>query len=228
MTAALKPVIAAAERCPSYYSATLNSETDYPTVQGTVQVDVAIIGGGMSGLAACAALRFMGVPAEIFDQSPEGFEGPWATTARMETLRSPKQLTGPALGKPALTFRAWFESQFGLEAWEALDKIPRLQWMDYLRWYRRVTRADVRNEHAVTAVRPRADALVENFRAGYLERIGLGPDVLHAENPRLIIGRISGYGQDGPYRDKPAFGAIGEAMEIRPAFTSASCSPTIW
>lgn len=57
-----------------------------------------------------------------------------------------------------------------------------------------------------------ADALVENFRPGYLERIGLGPEVLQAENPRLVIARVSGYGQDGPYRDKPAFGAIGEAM----------------
>ncbi|MCA3275149.1 MAG: CoA transferase [Roseomonas sp.] len=58
----------------------------------------------------------------------------------------------------------------------------------------------------------RADGLIENFRAGYLERVGLGPHVLHQENPRLVIGRISGYGQDGPYKDKPAFGAIGEAM----------------
>ncbi|WP_240048200.1 CaiB/BaiF CoA transferase family protein [Crenalkalicoccus roseus] len=58
----------------------------------------------------------------------------------------------------------------------------------------------------------RADALVENFRPGYLERIGLGPAVLQEANPRLVIARISGYGQDGPYRDKPAFGAIGEAM----------------
>ena len=58
----------------------------------------------------------------------------------------------------------------------------------------------------------RADALVENFRPGYLERIGLGPEVLHALHPRLIIARVSGFGQDGPYRDKPAFGAIGEAM----------------
>ncbi len=58
----------------------------------------------------------------------------------------------------------------------------------------------------------RADALVENFRPGYLERIGLGPAALHDANPRLIIARVSGYGQDGPYRDKPAFGAIGEAM----------------
>ena len=39
---------------------------------------------------------------------------------------------------PALTFRAWFESQFGLAAWQAMDKIPRLQWADYLRWYRQV------------------------------------------------------------------------------------------
>ena len=47
----------------------------------------------------------------------------------------------------------------------------------------------------------RADVLVENLRAGQLERLGLGPDVLHAANPRLVIARISGYGQDGPYRD---------------------------
>ena len=58
----------------------------------------------------------------------------------------------------------------------------------------------------------RADALVENFRPGYLERIGLGPATLQAANPRLVIARVSGYGQDGPYRDKPAFGSIGEAM----------------
>src|SRR6201999_4013752 len=58
----------------------------------------------------------------------------------------------------------------------------------------------------------RADVLVENMRAGQLERLKIGPDVLHAANPRLVIARVSGYGQDGPYRDKPAFGAIGEAM----------------
>ena len=58
----------------------------------------------------------------------------------------------------------------------------------------------------------RADVLVENLRAGQLEKLGLAPDVLHGVNPRLVIARISGYGQDGPYRDKPAFGAIGEAM----------------
>jgi crotonobetainyl-CoA:carnitine CoA-transferase CaiB-like acyl-CoA transferase len=58
----------------------------------------------------------------------------------------------------------------------------------------------------------RADVVVENFRPGYIERIGLGPADIHARNPRTVIARISGYGQDGPYRDRPSFGAIGEAM----------------
>lgn len=79
----------------------------------------------------------------------------------METLRSPKQLTGPALGIPSLTFQAWFEAQFGETAWTQLDKIPRLQWMDYLRWYRRVLALPAHNDHSVRAVSPRADGVVE-------------------------------------------------------------------
>ncbi|MDW5444096.1 NAD(P)/FAD-dependent oxidoreductase [Polaromonas sp. SM01] len=130
-------------------------------VDGAEVLDTAIVGGGMAGLALAASLTHLGVQTRIFDRAPEGFEGPWATTARMETLRSPKELTGPALGFGALTFRAWFEAQFGLTAWEALDKIPRLQWMDYLRWYRRVLALDLRNQQRVLAVIPRADGLVQ-------------------------------------------------------------------
>ncbi len=57
-----------------------------------------------------------------------------------------------------------------------------------------------------------ADVLVENFKPGTLEKWGLGPDVLRAENPRLIIARMSGYGQTGPYSDRAGFGGVGEAM----------------
>jgi len=57
-----------------------------------------------------------------------------------------------------------------------------------------------------------ADVLIENFRPGTLEGWGLGWDALHALNPGLVMLRISGYGQTGPYRDLPGFGAIGEAM----------------
>ncbi|AHV92904.1 FAD-dependent oxidoreductase [Bordetella holmesii] len=129
--------------------------------EGHTLFEVVIIGAGMAGMAACAALKQHGVRAVCLDRSPQGCEGPWATTARMQTLRSPKQLTGPALGLPALTFRAWFEAQYGATAWQALDKIPRLQWMDYLRWYRRVLELDIRNDHRVAAVLPRPDGVVE-------------------------------------------------------------------
>ncbi|WP_460150138.1 CaiB/BaiF CoA transferase family protein [Pseudomonas sp. S3_A03] len=57
-----------------------------------------------------------------------------------------------------------------------------------------------------------ADVLIENLRPGGLEKLGLGWDVLHSLNPKLTLVRISGYGQTGPYRDRPGFGAIGEAM----------------
>jgi len=57
-----------------------------------------------------------------------------------------------------------------------------------------------------------ADVLIENFKPGTLEKWGLGPDALHAINPGLIIARMSGYGQSGPYSGRAGFGGIGEAM----------------
>ena len=57
-----------------------------------------------------------------------------------------------------------------------------------------------------------ADVVIENFRPGAMEGWGLGPQVLHAANPGLIMLRISGYGQTGPYRDRPGFGVVAEAM----------------
>lgn len=57
-----------------------------------------------------------------------------------------------------------------------------------------------------------ADIVIENFRPGLLEKLGLGYDVLSAENPGLVMVRLSGYGQTGPYCDRPGFGAIAESM----------------
>ena len=74
---------------------------------------------------------------------------------------------------------------------------------------------DLKQVEAQTIVRrlaSQADVLIENFRPGTLEGWGLSPAVLQALNPRLIILRVSGYGQTGPYRDRPGFGVIGEAM----------------
>ena len=57
-----------------------------------------------------------------------------------------------------------------------------------------------------------ADVLIENFRPGTLERLGLGPDVLHDINPRLVITRVTGFGQTGPYSSRPGFASVAESM----------------
>lgn len=57
-----------------------------------------------------------------------------------------------------------------------------------------------------------ADVLIESFKPGALEKIGIGPDVLHEKNPALVIVRLSGWGQTGPYRNQPGFGSLVEAM----------------
>ena len=74
---------------------------------------------------------------------------------------------------------------------------------------------DLRQAEAQDIVRrlaTHADVLIENFRPGAMEGWGLGPEVLQAANPGLIMLRISGYGQSGPYRDRPGFGVVAEAM----------------
>ncbi len=58
----------------------------------------------------------------------------------------------------------------------------------------------------------RADVLIENLRPGTLERLGLGPDVLHARNPALVVLRVTGFGQTGPYASRPGFATMAEAM----------------
>ena len=74
---------------------------------------------------------------------------------------------------------------------------------------------DLKDDHDLArflALAATADVLVENLRPGGLERLGAGPDVLLAANPRLVITRITGFGQDGPYRRRPGFATIAEAM----------------
>ena len=65
-----------------------------------------------------------------------------------------------------------------------------------------------RGKEILKALVRSADVLVENFRPGVMDRLGLGPEVLRAENPALIYCAISGFGQDGPWRDRPAYDQI--------------------
>ncbi|MEO7392254.1 MAG: NAD(P)/FAD-dependent oxidoreductase [Ramlibacter sp.] len=104
---------------------------------GSPVLDALVIGAGMCGQTAAYALIREGVGnIRIIDRQPRGDEGPWGTYARMLTLRSPKHLTGPDLGVPSLTFRAWYEAQHGAAGWADLHKVGRLDWRDYLIWVR--------------------------------------------------------------------------------------------
>jgi crotonobetainyl-CoA:carnitine CoA-transferase CaiB-like acyl-CoA transferase len=87
-------------------------------------------------------------------------------------------------------------------------------WKVYARNKRSLS-LDLRAEEGKTALLDlveSADVLVESFKVGTLEKMRLGPDVLLARNPRLVIARISGFGQTGRYRDRPGFGTLVEAM----------------
>ncbi|AER56611.1 putative oxidoreductase [Pseudoxanthomonas spadix BD-a59] len=117
--------------------------------------DVVIVGGGQSGLGAAFALMRERVSnLLVIDENPQGREGPWLSYARMLTLRTPKHLTSIDLGLPSLTFRAWWEAQHGVQGWQALDKIPRQDWMAYLCWYRRVLALPVRNDTSLERLEP--------------------------------------------------------------------------
>ncbi|NML46413.1 CoA transferase [Ramlibacter sp. G-1-2-2] len=101
-----------------------------------------------------------------------------------------------------------------LRNWRLLKNGTSVWWQVQSRNKRSVA-LDLKNPAAQEIVRKlatEADVLIENFRPGALEGWGLGPDKLQELNPRLIVLRISGYGQTGPYKDRPGFGVVGEAM----------------
>ena len=101
-----------------------------------------------------------------------------------------------------------------LRKWRLLKDGTSVWWQIQSRNKRSVA-LDLKEPEAQDIVRQLAqdaDVLIENFRPGAMEAWGLGPDALQALNPRLIMLRISGYGQTGPYRDKPGFGVVAEAM----------------
>ena len=113
---------------------------------GATALDVLIVGAGQAGLAAGFGLMQQRVTNILtIDDNGAGREGPWGVYARMETLRTRKQVNGTESGVPNLSLRAWFEAQYGRRAWEDLYKIPTNLWRSYLDWFRTVTRIPVRN-----------------------------------------------------------------------------------
>src|SRR5580693_3932836 len=128
---------------------------------GQPALDVLIVGGGQSGLAMAFGLRRSQVTnILIVDKAEEGKEGPWLSYARMHTLRSPKDFTGPDLDVPSLTYQSWHEARFGKEDWRKLDLIGRERWAEYLLWLRHVVAVAVRNGCELLELASAADGLL--------------------------------------------------------------------
>lgn len=127
--------------------------------------------------------------------------GPFASKILAEFGADVIKIEPPKTGDPLRTWRLLHE---GTSVW----------WAAHARNKRSVT-LDLRQPEGQEVIRQLAadaDILIENFRPGAMEKWGLGFKDLHAINPKLIMLRVSGYGQSGPYRDRPGFGVIGEAM----------------
>jgi formyl-CoA transferase len=127
--------------------------------------------------------------------------GPFAAKTLADFGAEVIKVEAPAGGDP---LRKWRMLKDGTSVW----------WQVQSRNKRSIA-LDLKDAQAQDIVRRlarEADVLIENFRPGAMEGWGLGPDALLALNPRLVMLRISGYGQTGPYRDRPGFGVVAEAM----------------
>ncbi|HTB45841.1 MAG TPA: NAD(P)-binding domain-containing protein [Acetobacteraceae bacterium] len=153
---------------------------------------VTIVGGGQTGCAIAFALRRAGIGrVTIIDAAAdEAGAGIWLNAARMNLLRTPKTLPGPELGIPALSFQGWYEARHGEQAYAAIDRIPRTDWAEYLRWYRHFIGIPIRYRTRLCRIEP-ADG---HFRL-HLEIDGQ-PGVETTRKVVLATG-FTGYG--GPY-----------------------------
>ena len=127
--------------------------------------------------------------------------GPFASRMLAEFGADVVKIETPVTGDP-------------LRKWRMLHEGTSVWWAAQSRNKRSVTLnlRDPEGQDIARRLAAEADVVIENFRPGALEGWGLGWDTLHALNPRLVMLRVSGYGQTGPYRDLPGFGVIGEAM----------------
>lgn len=157
--------------------------------------------------------------------APTAAPAPAAATTPLADLRVldlATVLAGPNCARYLADFGA---DVIKVERPDGGDSLRNLAWRDPRDgeglWWKMVNRnkrtvaLDLKNPTDVDVLRrlvADADVLVENFRPGTLERLGLGPDVLHGINSRLVITRVTGFGQTGPYASRPGFATIAESM----------------
>jgi FAD-dependent urate hydroxylase len=157
-----------------------------------VDHNVLVVGGAQSGSAFAFALRRAGVgKVSVIDAAIDSAEaGVWLTSARMHKLRTPKNLPGPELGLPGLSFQAWYEARYGLAAYVELDRIPRLEWAAYLDWYRKLAGISVRYSTRLVRIEPVADHLRLRLEQGGTTRV---------ETTRKLVLATGFSGNGGPY-----------------------------
>ncbi|WP_372438071.1 NAD(P)/FAD-dependent oxidoreductase [Pseudomonas chlororaphis subsp. aureofaciens] len=174
MTAAFNPVTPAAERCPSYYSATLNDETAYPPLQGQVSVDVVIIGGGFTGVASAVELAEKGLKVALVESHKIG----WGATGR-----NGGQVTGSLSGDEAM--RKQMRRTLGEEV---DDFIWQLRWRGHRIIRQRVDKyaiaCDLKHGHLHAAYKP---SHLAGLRADYEEAVrrGMGDEVSLLDQQQL-------------------------------------------
>jgi FAD-dependent urate hydroxylase len=153
--------------------------------------NVTIIGAGQSGSSFAFALRRAGIgDVTVIDgASDDTSAGVWLTRARMNKLRTPKNLPGPELGLPGLSFQAWYEARHGADAYAAIDRIARTDWAAFLTWYRNIVGIPVRYRTRLLRIEPVND----HFRI-HLDADG----ELKTETTRKIILANGVDGNGGP------------------------------
>jgi cation diffusion facilitator CzcD-associated flavoprotein CzcO len=122
--------------------------------------NVVVVGAGHSGTSLTYWLSRRGIDKVLtIDQAEPGHAGIWRDIGRMNQLNTSKTLAGPARDHAALSFRAWYETLHGTAAFDALDRIPRLAWADYLEWFRQTTGIQVQYRTRLLDIEPVGELL---------------------------------------------------------------------
>ncbi len=194
------PDIAALARLAAQAQADLarigETGTDWvPPAEG-IDHNVVVVGAGQSGLAVAFGLRRAGIGrVSVIDAAPAGGEGIWRGPARMTILRTPKVPPGPELGLPSLSFQAWYEAAYGVEAYAALPTVPREIWADYVAWFRTASGVEVRNGVTLARVEPQ-----EGRETGGRLRLHLMADgKTFTETTRKLVLATGIAGAGGPF-----------------------------
>lgn len=156
-----------------------------------VDHDVAIVGGGQSGITIAFALRRAGISSvTVLEAADEANTGVWLTRARMNTLRTEKTRSGLELGNPALGFQAWYEGLHGKDAFEAIGRIARTDWAEYLKWFQRQVNVNPRYKTRLIDLEPAGEHLRLHLELGNGDRV--------VETARKVVFATGMGGSGGP------------------------------